>query len=54
MKFLSGDAYLGSEAELGTIGECRRYIGIHTCCIDLCEEFLGCLAVFGDDALRVM
>src|SRR4029079_1420878 len=54
VQLAGGDADLGAEAELATVGELRRCVVQHDRGIDLVEEFLRRRLVGGDDRVGVM
>src|SRR5215472_16773811 len=49
-----GNADLGAEAELAALGELRRRIVQHDRRVDLAQEFLRSLAIFGHDRVGMM
>ena len=53
MELLRGDAYLGTESELGAVGEAGGRVPIDAGGIDLVEEALCRAGIVGDDALAV-
>ena len=53
MQFLGADAYFGTESELRSVGEGRRYVGIDACRIHPFLELPNRVRIFGNDRFAV-
>jgi len=53
MQFLGADAYFGTESELRSVGEGRRYVGIDACRIYPFLELPNRVRIFGNDRFAV-